>query len=110
MSGALAKGGVGKFRYAPFASLAVLLSTTLAPFTVWVLTISPPDPLAGYYSGTVDPAGNLIGPCVLFPPPPSGGGGGLNQKSTPPGFDGFETQQGGVFTFIPANNATPAAF
>jgi hypothetical protein len=42
--------------------------------TVWQLTLSPPDPDAGIWFGTIGPGGTIIWPSPIDPNPPGGGG------------------------------------
>ena len=100
----------GKTQLHGFSQLSTLVASTLGPFSVWTLTISPPDPLAGFYAGSVDALGAPVLPPPLGPPTPGGGGGGFNMQASPPGFQPpLTSQQGGIFTGIPIDNPTPAA-
>jgi hypothetical protein len=49
---------------------------TMAEGTVWILILSPPDPNAGVWAGTIGPGGTVIWPSPIDPTP-SGGGGAI---------------------------------
>lgn len=61
--------------YHAFSSVAGLEYS--APFmgegAVWQLTLSPPDPNAGIWWGTIGPGGTIIWPSPIDPTPPAGG-------------------------------------
>ena len=51
---------------------------TMSKDTVWVLVLSPPDPLAGLWAGTIGAGGVINWPTAIDPNPPSGGLGDEN--------------------------------
>lgn len=69
-------GPWAEFEPANFSSRAELeySAPSMAEETIWILVLSPPDPDAGLYSGTIGPGGTIIWPTPIDPNPPAGGG------------------------------------
>lgn len=77
--GATVTQGMGHplgYGVAAFTSVAGLEFSAAGMFegTPWRLTLSPPDPNAGTWWGTIGPGGTVIWPTPIDPNPPSGGG------------------------------------
>ena len=70
------------FDPATFADVAGLeySAPAMAEDTVWVLTLSPPDPNAGTWSGTIGAGGVIIWPTGIDPNPPPSGDCGLDDQ------------------------------
>ena len=49
-------------------------AVTMTKDTIWVLTLSPPDPNAGLWAGTIGTGGVINWPTQIDPNPSTGGG------------------------------------
>lgn len=99
----------GLWSPAPFTTVAGLTfaAQTMSSGTLWTLTLSPPDPNAGVWAGTIGPGGVVNWPTQLDP---SGGGEGLDDPFPAPLISVFIYNQNQIDTGVqglPSGDALP---